>query len=89
MSDVANLQNGELSPPHVSENLMELQHKDLVQDSNDVFMFDDDNEEMIEPDSESSDDESSPGTSGPSEIEHGDIDNILIGLKGSRFKYKV
>lgn len=88
LTDSSILQNGESSPPHVSDSLVELQHDDLVQDSNDVFIDEDDDEEMIGPDSENSDDESDPGTSGPVKIEDGDISDILIGLKESRFRYK-
>lgn len=90
LSDFAILQNGESSPPDVSENVKEVQHDDDIhQDSNDSFMGED--EAMIDHESESSDDESDPESSGLTsvDIEDGDISNILIGLKGSHFRYKV
>ncbi|GMY33329.1 arginyl-tRNA--protein transferase 2-like [Fagus crenata] len=89
LSDFAILQNGESSPPDVSENVKEVQHDDDIhQDSNDSFMGED--EVMIDHESESSDDESDPESSGLTsvDIEDGDISNILIGLKGSHFRYK-
>ncbi|GMY08203.1 arginyl-tRNA--protein transferase 2-like [Fagus crenata] len=89
LSDFAILQNGESSPPDVSDNVKEVQHDDGIhQDSNDSFMGED--EEMIDHESESSDDESDPESSGLTsvDIEDGDISNILIGLKGSHFRYK-
>uniref|UniRef100_A0A2N9FIB5 Arginyl-tRNA--protein transferase n=1 Tax=Fagus sylvatica TaxID=28930 RepID=A0A2N9FIB5_FAGSY len=89
LSDFAILQNGESSPPDVSDNVKEVQHDDDIhQDSNDSFMGED--EEMIDHESESSDDESDLESSGLTsvDIEDGDISNILIGLKGSHFRYK-
>ncbi|KAK9283459.1 hypothetical protein L1049_011703 [Liquidambar formosana] len=75
----------ESSLPH-SENLLEPQHDDLVQeDLNNNLFYD---EEMIEPDLEDSDDESDPETGSVIETEDGDVSNILIGLKGSRLRYK-
>ena len=89
LSDFANLQNGELSPPDVSDNVKEVQYDDIHQDSNDPFMCED--EEMIdqkyESDSDESDTESSDLRS--VEIEDGDISNILIGQEGSCLRYKV
>lgn len=69
---------------------MELQHDDIRQeDTSDVFFYED--EEDIEPESESSDDESGTESSSPTshQMESGDVGNILIGLKGSCVKYKV
>ncbi|XP_059627990.1 arginyl-tRNA--protein transferase 2-like isoform X2 [Cornus florida] len=66
------------------------QHDDPgIEDSNDVFI--DENEEMADTDSEDSDDESGLETNGLTspEIEGGDVSNILIGLKGSRLRYKI
>ena len=89
LSDFANLQNGELSPPDVSNNVKEVQYDDIHQDSNDPFMCED--EEMINHEYESLSDESDTESTGlrSIEIEDGDISNILIGLKGSHLRYKV
>ncbi|KAK4572173.1 hypothetical protein RGQ29_030553 [Quercus rubra] len=88
LSDFANLQNGELSPPDVSNNVKEVQYDDIHQDSNDPFMCED--EEMIYHEYESLSDESDTESTGlrSIEIEDGDISNILIGLKGSHLRYK-
>ncbi|XP_062156461.1 arginyl-tRNA--protein transferase 2-like isoform X2 [Alnus glutinosa] len=88
LSDFAILQNGESSPSRISENVTEVQHDDICQDSNDLCMEED--EEMIDPDCESSDDESGPESSDKVfiEIDDGGISNILIGLERSRLRYK-
>ncbi|XP_044508722.1 arginyl-tRNA--protein transferase 2-like isoform X1 [Mangifera indica] len=87
LSDFASLQNQEASSPSVSANATELQHHDIGQaDSNDVLM--DDEEEMLEPESESDDDLSDSETSGLNVGIDGDITNILIGLNRSRVRYK-
>ncbi|XP_075671036.1 arginyl-tRNA--protein transferase 2-like isoform X1 [Castanea sativa] len=88
LSDFANLQNGELSPPDVSDNVKEVQYDDIHQDSNDPIMCED--EEMIDHEYESLNDESDDESSGlrSVEIEDGDISNIIIGLEGSRLRYK-
>ncbi|KAF2319055.1 hypothetical protein GH714_012997 [Hevea brasiliensis] len=87
LSDHALLQNGESLLPHASENVIEMQHDDNCdEDTNDILI--DDSEEMIEAESESSDDESGPETSGQT-LENNDVGDILIGLKGSRVRYKV
>ncbi|EEF35529.1 arginyl-tRNA--protein transferase 2 isoform X2 [Ricinus communis] len=86
LTDYALLENAESLPPHSSENAPEMQHDDNGgEDSNDILM--DDGEEMIEPESESSDDESSAEMSSQT-LEDGDVGDILIGLKGSRVRYK-
>ncbi|KAJ9160314.1 hypothetical protein P3X46_025727 [Hevea brasiliensis] len=86
LSDHALLQNGESLLPHASENVIEMQHDDNCdEDTNDILI--DDSEEMIEAESESSDDESGPETSGQT-LENNDVGDILIGLKGSRVRYK-
>jgi arginine-tRNA-protein transferase len=89
LSDFAILQNGESSPSRISENVTEVQHDDICQDSNDLCMEED--EEMIDPDCDSSDDESGPESSDKVfiEIDDGGISNILIGLERSRLRYKV
>ncbi|OMO76048.1 hypothetical protein COLO4_25696 [Corchorus olitorius] len=89
LSDFASLQDGESSQSCIPENVMELQHDNIgVDDSNDVRM--DDNEEMIDIESDSSDDELDPETSSmeSSAIDVGDLTNVLIGLRGSRLRYK-
>lgn len=86
LSDFASLQNE--SSPCVSENVMGCQHDDIGQgDSNDVRMDYDD--EMLGPESESDDDEPDTETIGqPVGVEDGDISNIVIGVKGTRVRYK-
>lgn len=87
LSDFASLQNE--SSPRVSENVMGSQHDDIGQgDSNDVRM--DYNDEMLDPESESDDDEEpDTETSGRTVgVEDGDISNIVIGGKGTRVRYK-
>ncbi|KAA8534081.1 hypothetical protein F0562_031726 [Nyssa sinensis] len=81
LSDFATSQN-------VLEDHMELQLDDPGQeDSNDVPI---DEDEEMELDSEDSDDESWSETNGLTSVkkEDGAISNILIGLKGSRLRYK-
>uniref|UniRef100_A0A5B7ALQ1 Arginyl-tRNA--protein transferase n=1 Tax=Davidia involucrata TaxID=16924 RepID=A0A5B7ALQ1_DAVIN len=88
LSDFATLQNVDSLAPNVLEDHMELQLDGPGQeDSNDVPI---DEDEEMEFDSEDSDDESGPKTSGLTsvEIEDGAVSNILIGLKGSRLRYK-
>ncbi|XWS74816.1 hypothetical protein CRYUN_Cryun01aG0030200 [Craigia yunnanensis] len=89
LSDIASLQDGESSRSCIPESVMELQHDDIgLEDSNDVLM--DDDEEMIQMESGSSDDELDPETSGlgSAAIDDGDLTNVLIGLRGSRRRYK-
>lgn len=86
LSDHALLQDGESSTPPASEIAIEVQHDDNCdEDTNDVLI---DDTEMIEPESESSDDGSGPETSVET-LENFDVGDILIGLKGSRVRYKV
>lgn len=69
---------------------MELQHDENgLEDSNDVLMGED--EQMIEIESESSDEELEPETTvlGSAAIDDGDVTNVLVGLRGSRLRYKV
>ncbi|XP_022765017.1 arginyl-tRNA--protein transferase 1-like isoform X2 [Durio zibethinus] len=89
LSDIASLQDTGTTQSCIPESGMELLHDDIeLVDSNDVLM--DDDEEMIEIESESSDDELNPETSGlvTAAIDDGDLTNVLIGLKGSRLRYK-
>lgn len=92
LSDFATTQNGDSSPLSVSETIGQQTCVDHSgqEDFNECFMDDEDDEEMIEPESDSSDDDLGPETSDQtSGIADGDVTNILIGLKGSRFRYKV
>ncbi|KAG5237469.1 arginyl-tRNA--protein transferase [Salix suchowensis] len=89
LSDFVLLQNGESSQPLVSENVMEVQgDENHDEDSNDVLI--DDEVEMTEPESESSDDDSGSDSFDQTsvEIENGNVSEILIGLNGSRLRYK-
>ncbi|XP_044462764.1 arginyl-tRNA--protein transferase 2-like isoform X2 [Mangifera indica] len=87
LTDFAGLQNKEPSSPSVSANLMELQNDDIGHEHlNNVLM--DYDEEMLEPKSETYDDTSESETSGFNVGIEGDITNILIGLNGSRVRYK-
>lgn len=91
LSDCALFPNGVSSAPNASsEQAMEVQHNDLsLEDSNDVYMHQAD--EVTDPEFEISDDESSEESSDPEsvQLEAGDINNILIELKGTCLKYKV
>ncbi|ONI24590.1 hypothetical protein PRUPE_2G248700 [Prunus persica] len=84
LSDFSTLQDRESLLPHVSEDVMEVQHDDIgKEDTNDFLMYDD--EGMMEPEYGSSDNEQHlPSV----DVEDGDVNNILIGLKGSRVKFK-
>ncbi|KAL3523964.1 hypothetical protein ACH5RR_016798 [Cinchona calisaya] len=89
LSDFASLRNGEPLPPAVLQNHMEEQHEDYFNEcKNDVFVHED--EEMIELDSEESDDESDPETCcAPSAAaEDGDVGNVLIGTKSVQLRFK-
>lgn len=69
---------------------MEVEHNDIsFEGSNDVPMHQ--TNEDADPEYESSDDESGGESSDPEsvQLEIGDINNILIGLKGTCLKYKV
>lgn len=86
LSDYALTQNGDSSLPVVSESSMELKLDDIVEeDSNDVPI--DDDGEKIPNESDSSDEESDVDSSGQSG-EDRDVGEILVGLKGSRVRYK-
>ncbi|CAN1259424.1 Arginyl-tRNA--protein transferase 1 [Linum perenne] len=90
LSDISLTENGESLPPHAPEKVTEDQHDDNVnEDMNDSLV--DENEEMVEPESDSSDDETDPEISGYGEaveLEDGNIDDTLIGLKGTRLRYQ-
>lgn len=86
LSDFSVIQNGESSPPH-SESLVEVQHDVQEESNHDIFI--DEDEAMMEPDFENSDDdESAPETSSLIEIEDGDVSNILLGWNGVRLRYR-
>ncbi|KAK6929463.1 N-end aminoacyl transferase, N-terminal [Dillenia turbinata] len=85
LSDYESLQSRGLSPP-VLENLTEMQAHNFGQAESSEFNED---AEMMEPDFEFSDDESDPETSSEAdEFDDVGVGNILIGIKGSRFRYK-
>lgn len=88
LSDPSILQNGESSIPQVTENAMERQLDDIGQeDANDVPMYED--EEMVESEEESSEDEPDLETTSYGEPENCDVSKVLLGIKGSRMRYKV
>lgn len=91
LSDHAMFQGGDSIPPNVSEHIMETQqHNEMDQDDcNDVFMHED--EGADKPEYESSDDESDgeSSRSASAQIESGDINDVVIGLKGTCLRYKV
>ncbi|XP_068315891.1 arginyl-tRNA--protein transferase 2-like isoform X2 [Pyrus communis] len=84
LSDVSVSQDRESLPPHVSEEVMEVQHDDIgKEDTNDFPMYDD--EVAIDFEYESSDNEQNLVSV---DVEDGNIGNILIGLNGSRVRFK-
>lgn len=89
LSDFPNLQVEDSSTPLI-EIQMDLQHDNPCHEESNDVPFDED-EEMSEIDFEDSDDESGPETSvlASAEIEDASVGNIMIGLKGSRLRYKV
>lgn len=90
LSDASTLQNGESSPLQVTEDqdatLSQLDDSGQ-EDANDVPMHED--EELVESESESSDDEPDPQPTSYGEPENGDISKVLLGIEGSRVRYKV
>jgi len=90
LSDFSNTLNGEPLAPISLDNSMEVQTDYAGQeDLNDMPIDDDD--EMSELDFEDSDDESGsePSVLTSVQMEDGSVGDILIGLKGSRVRYKV
>ncbi|PRQ59421.1 putative arginyltransferase [Rosa chinensis] len=81
LSDCTISQDRDSSSLDVSEDVMEIQHDDIGQDS-EVRMYD---EGMIEPEYESSDNQPHLAYV---DVENGDAGNILIGLNGSRVRFK-
>lgn len=91
LSDASILQNGESSPLQVAEDqdTMLSQVDDSGQeDANDVPMHEDEDEEMVESELESSDDEPDIESTSNGEPENGDFSKVLLGIKGSRVRYK-
>ncbi|KAJ4844555.1 hypothetical protein Tsubulata_035224 [Turnera subulata] len=89
LSDIPLLQNGESSRTFVSENVMEQQEKHTKEEESDDVRVEEHDEEMIESEFESSDDESDSDTyETPVGTGNVNVNNILVGLKGSRFRYK-
>ncbi|XP_061376607.1 arginyl-tRNA--protein transferase 2 [Gastrolobium bilobum] len=87
LSDSSILQNGELSLPQVSDDVMGSQLDDIGQeDANDVPM--DEDEETAESDLENSDDEPGLETTSYGEPENRDVSKVLLGLKGPRVRYQ-
>lgn len=85
LSDSSILQERESLPPHASEEVMEVQDDEIGnEDSNYANMYDD--EGMFEPEYESSDNEQHVASV---DVEDRDVSNILIGLRGSRVRFKV
>lgn len=72
------------------ETQMELEHDESCHEESNDVRFDED-EEMSEIEFEDSDDESGPLTSvlASPEMEDANVGDIVIGVKGSRFRYKV
>lgn len=88
LSDASILQNGDSSLPQVTEDAMGRQVDDSGQeDANDIPMYED--EQMVESESESSDDEPDLDATSYGELENGDVSKVLIGIKGSRVRCKV
>lgn len=88
LSDYSVLQIGDLSLPQVTEDVMGRQLDDVGQeDANDVPMYED--EEMDESEMESSDDEPDLENTSSGEPENVDVSKVLLGIKGSRARYKV
>ncbi|KAL8462967.1 hypothetical protein ACS0TY_033026 [Phlomoides rotata] len=86
LSDCSTLQNGE--PSTLVDSHMEEQQNEFAQEaSNDVLM---NNDEMVDLDSDSSDVESDSEASGATnvDLEDADVDNVLIGVRGTRLRYK-
>lgn len=89
LSDFTIVQNGELLSNQDPESLSVSQHDDIGDgDSNDAYVNGD--EEMLDPDSESSDDEPFPETNDLATVPtaNGDVGNLLLGLRGTRLRYK-
>ncbi|KAL9259147.1 Arginyl-tRNA--protein transferase 1-like protein [Drosera capensis] len=80
---LSDFSGGENVKSSFEENEKPLEVQPDQEDANDIFL--DGDEEMVDLDSESSDEDPFPLGN---DAEHGDISRVLIGLKGSRVKYK-
>ncbi|KAL0452741.1 UNVERIFIED_CONTAM: Arginyl-tRNA--protein transferase 1 [Sesamum latifolium] len=87
LSDYATLQNGGSLPQDVLVNMEEQQNDFAQEASNDVSINDD---EMVEVDSDLSDDESDSeaGAATSLVMEDVDLSNVLFGVRGARLRYK-
>ncbi|TKY47530.1 Arginyl-tRNA--protein transferase 1 [Spatholobus suberectus] len=86
LSDSSILQNGESFLPQITDDVMGREFDDVGQeDANDVPVLED--EEMVESELECSDDEPDLETTSY-DPEIGDVSKVLLGIKGSRVKYK-
>ncbi|KAK4489264.1 hypothetical protein RD792_005061 [Penstemon davidsonii] len=88
LSDLTALQNGDSLQLKAIDNIMEeQQNEDIKEAPNDVFV---NNDEMDELEYEDSDDESDLEASDETitDTRHGDISNVLIGVKEARLRYK-
>lgn len=95
LSDASILQNGESSPFQVAEDqdtMLSQVDESGQEDANDVPMHgdedEDEDEEMVESELESSDDEPDIETTSNGEPENGDFSKVLLGINGSRVRYK-
>ncbi|CAA7040320.1 unnamed protein product [Microthlaspi erraticum] len=94
LSEIANSQNQCSLLPHASETLAEpitSEHEDMeLGETNDHYMgsSDDDDDEEVDEDEDDDDDEMYEVESEDPESEDNDINNILIGLYGSQYRYK-
>ncbi|ESW35524.1 hypothetical protein PHAVU_001G241900 [Phaseolus vulgaris] len=87
LSDASILQNGESPLPQNTDDIMGREFDDGGQeDANDVPMLED--EEMVESESECSDDEPDLETTSYDDPEISDVSKVLLGIKGSHMKYK-
>ncbi|GFZ14995.1 arginine-tRNA protein transferase 1 [Actinidia rufa] len=90
LSDFAILPSEDSTALNALKNNMELQHNDLGrEDMNDILI--DEDKEMVELDSEDSEDESRQESSGFTsvQLEDGSVSDTLIGLNESRLRYKL
>lgn len=89
LSDYANLQNELSFSQPDAEDTVELQHHDPNEDR--IVLGSDEDDEVMELNFDSSEDDSDPETQDAlsvHEIEDGDVDNVLMGLKNTRMRYK-
>ncbi|KAF5188294.1 Arginyl-trna--protein transferase [Thalictrum thalictroides] len=88
LSDFANLQNEESSQQQNPDCNLELQHHNPGEE---MIAVSDEDEDLMEPDFEGSGDDSDSETNDVlslDELKDGNVGNILVGLKNSRYRYK-